>query len=197
MVPVAASDGDTLLARHRTPGHVLEACWFLLQAGQTLGRQAESRLFDAATLADIAVQSAALGWDQEQGGLFRYVDRDGGAPQGRRTDDRYEVLVADTWDTKLWWPHAEALYTMLLLHLETGRSDLATWHDRFAGYTNRVFPQGPGQEWIQIRDRAGVPLAKTVALPVKDPFHIARALLLMVERLTEQGGRPPGQESVA
>jgi N-acylglucosamine 2-epimerase len=198
MVPAAAADSDTLLARHRTPGHVLEACWFLLQAGQSLrrgGRPAESCLFDAATLADIAAQSASLGWDQELGGLFRYTDRDGAAPKGRRTDDRYEALVADTWDTKLWWPHAEAQYTMLLLHLETGRGDLAAWHDRLAGYINRIFPQGPGQEWIQIRDRVGAPLAKTVALPVKDPFHIARALLLMVERLTEQGGRPPGQES--
>ncbi|MGK9230911.1 AGE family epimerase/isomerase [Inquilinus limosus] len=198
MAPAAAGDTDTLLARHRTPGHVLEACWFLLQAGTSLRRRgiaAESRLFDARALSDIAIRAAALGWDEEQGGLFRYADRDGGAPRGRRTGDLYEDLVVDTWDTKLWWPHAEALYTLALLHLETRRDDLAAWHDRLAAYTWRVFPAGPGGEWVQIRNRAGAPLAKTVALPVKDPFHIARALLLMIERLAEAS--PPGQRSCA
>ncbi|WP_342237435.1 AGE family epimerase/isomerase [Inquilinus sp. OTU3971] len=188
MVSASTDDADTLLARHRTPGHVLEACWFLLQAGRSLRRggiAAGSPLFDAGTLADVAVHAAALGWDEDQGGLFRYADRDGGAPRGRRTGDRYEDLVVDTWDTKLWWPHAEALYTLALLHLETGRRDLAAWHDRLADYTYRVFPAGPGGEWVQIRDRAGAPLDKTVALPVKDPFHIARALLLTIERLAE------------
>lgn len=188
MAPAAVGDSDTLLARHRTPGHVLEACWFLLQAGQSLRRRgiaADSPLFEAETLTDIARCAAALGWDEDQGGLLRYADRDGGAPRGRRMGDRYEDLVVDTWDTKLWWPHAEALYTLALLHLETGRADLADWHDRLARYTYRVFPAGPGGEWVQIRDRAGMPLNKTVALPVKDPFHIARALLLMIERLAE------------
>ncbi|WP_202964652.1 AGE family epimerase/isomerase [Inquilinus limosus] len=197
MAPAAASDADTLLARHRTPGHVLEACWFLWQAGQSLrhrGIAAESPLFEADTLADIAIRAATLGWDAEQGGLLRYADRDGGAPRGRRTGDRYEELVADTWDTKLWWPHAEALYTLGLLYLETGRDDLAAWHDRLAAYTWRVFPAGPGREWVQIRNRAGAPLDKTVALPVKDPFHIARALLLMIERLAEV---PPTERSFA
>jgi N-acylglucosamine 2-epimerase len=82
-----------------------------------------------------------------------------------------------------------------LLHLETGRQDLADWHDRLAHYTYRVFPAGPGGEWVQIRDRAGAPLDKTVALPVKDPFHIARALLLLIERLAEAS--PPDQRSSA
>lgn len=194
MVPASAADADTLLARHRTPGHVLEACWFLLQAGQSLRRRgiaAGFRLFDAGTLADIALRTAALGWDEDFGGLLRYADRDGGAPRGRRTGDRYEDLVVDTWDTKLWWPHAEALYTLALLHLETGRQDLAAWHDRLAAYTYRVFPAGPGGEWVQIRDRAGAPLDKTVALPVKDPFHIARALLLTIERLASPAQRSP------
>lgn len=191
MVPAAAADGDALLARHRAPGHVLEACWFLLQAGRSLrqaGMAVDGPLFDVGRLADIAAHAAALGWDQAQGGLLRYADRGGGEPRGRRTDDRYEALVADTWDTKLWWPHAEALYTTALLHLETRRADMAAWHDRLAAYTYRTFPAGPGAEWVQIRNRAGAPLAKTVALPVKDPFHIARALLLLVERLTDSPG---------
>jgi N-acylglucosamine 2-epimerase len=46
-----------------------------------------------------------------------------------------------------------------------------------------TFPAGPGEEWIQVRRRDGSPLDATVALPVKDPFHIARSFLLLVELL--------------
>ena len=107
----------------------------------------------------------------------------GGEPCGRRSDDRYERLVVTTWDTKLWWPHAEALYALLLFGLRTGREDLLALHERLHAYALATFPAGPGREWIQIRDRDGTPLEATVALPVKDPFHVARALLLLVELL--------------
>jgi N-acylglucosamine 2-epimerase len=190
LVPVDPADTDTLLARHRTPGHVLEACWFLAEAGEVLrpgsGGAADLPLSSPADLADIAIRSFTLGWDDKTGGLLRYADRDGGMPRGRRTDDRYEALVVQTWDTKLWWPHSEALYALLLLGLRTGRADLMEAHDRMHAYVMRTFPGGPGREWIQIRDRAGHPLEATVALPVKDPFHIARALLMLVELLAEE-----------
>ncbi|WP_219412391.1 AGE family epimerase/isomerase [Pseudonocardia nigra] len=159
-----------LLARHRTPGHVLEAAWFLHHARDLL---AGSALAEPDRLARIAVRALDLGWDDVHGGLLRYVDRAGGAPTGARTDDPYEALVVDTWDTKLWWPHAEALYATALLA-----------PDRHAGlhdYVVATFPEGPGREWTQIRTRDGAPLEKIVALPVKDPFHIARALLMLVE----------------
>ena len=38
-------------------------------------------------------------------------------------------------------------------------------------------------EWIQIRDRQGKPEEKVVALPVKDPFHITRAYLHIIDLL--------------
>jgi N-acylglucosamine 2-epimerase len=164
----SATDG--LLARHRTPGHVLEATWFLYHARDLL---AGSPLAEPDRLARIARHALALGWDDEHGGLLRYVDRDGGPPTGARTADPYEALVVDTWDTKLWWPHAEALYATALLEPEH--------HARLHDYVFATFPEGNGREWTQIRDRAGSPLEKTVALPVKDPFHIARALLMLVE----------------
>ncbi|MEQ4207461.1 AGE family epimerase/isomerase [Actinopolymorpha sp. B9G3] len=191
MPPLVPGRDDTMLARHRAPGHVLEALWFLRHAADLAPGNLADRLDD---LCDVAVHACRIGWDDEHGGLFRFVDRDGGGePRGRRTDDRYEALVADTWDTKLWWPHAEALYTLALLGAQTGRADVAEWYERLRAYTMATFPAGPGQEWIQIRRRDGSPLEATVALPVKDPFHIARALLLLVELahdpLPPEGGR--------
>jgi N-acylglucosamine 2-epimerase len=58
---------------------------------------------------------------------------------------------------------------------------------RLTDYTLDTFPDPEGAEWLQVRDRAGRPLDRVVALPVKDPFHIARALLLALE--TENGAR--------
>lgn len=164
----SATDG--LLARHRTPGHVLEATWFLHHARDLL---AGSALAEPDRLHRVAVRALELGWDDVHGGLLRYVDRDGGAPTGARTDDPYEALVVDTWDTKLWWPHAEALYATALLAPDR--------HGPLHDYVFETFPEGTGREWTQIRTRDGTPIEKTVALPVKDPFHIARALLMLVE----------------
>lgn len=170
----------TLLARHRTPGHLLEFLWFLTHAcGQVPG------LVDAVDVgpdwtAETALAALTLGWD-ERGGLLRYVDVEGGAPRGDRLGDRYEDLVVRTWDTKLWWPHAEALYATALLAARLDDADLAAWHDRIHDYTFSTFPEAPGREWTQIRGRDGSPLDEVVALPVKDPFHIARALLLLIE----------------
>ncbi|TWD80225.1 N-acylglucosamine 2-epimerase [Kribbella amoyensis] len=180
MPPRTADRGDLLLSRHRAPGHTLEALWFLQHAADLVpGSLAD----DPDRLAGIAVHACRLDWDDEYGGLLRFVDREGGEPTGRRTDDPYEALVVGTWDTKLWWPHAEALYTTALLSRLTGRADVAEWHEELSRYTLRTFPAGPGREWVQIRQRDGSPLEATVALPVKDPFHIARSLLLLVELL--------------
>lgn len=179
MAPWLTGLDDTLLARHRTPGHLLEFLWFLHHAGATVPSVAP--LADPAWLVDAACGALELGWDAKAGGLLRYVDRDGGPPRGRTLGDRYEDLVTRTWDTKLWWPHAEALYTTALLARAYGSAELAAWHDRVHAYTFATFPDGPGREWTQIRSRDGKPLDEVVALPVKDPFHIARALLLLVE----------------
>jgi N-acylglucosamine 2-epimerase len=140
---------------------------------------------DPDRLTDLAMHACRLDWDDEHGGLLRFVDSGGGAPAGRRTDDPYEALVVDTWDTKLWWPHAEAIYTTALLSRATARADVADWHEKLYRYTMNTFPAGPGAEWIQIRQRDGSPLDATVALPVKDPFHIARSFLLLVELMHE------------
>ena len=46
-----------------------------------------------------------------------------------------------------------------------------------------AFPDHKTGEWTQIRKRDGAPQQKVVALPVKDPFHIARNLILILELL--------------
>jgi N-acylglucosamine 2-epimerase len=38
-------------------------------------------------------------------------------------------------------------------------------------------------EWIQIRNRKGEPEEKVVALPVKDPFHVTRVFIHIINCL--------------
>lgn len=182
--PVGDAGLDTLLARHRTPGHVVEAGWFLLREARDGGDRAW-----VGTACRAIAGALLLGWDDDLGGLLRYVDVDGGPPHGRQTDTRYENLVRDTWDAKLWWPHAEALYATALGAASAPVPELAdtlhSWHERVRQYSLATFPDIDGREWVQNRDRAGRPIDTVVALPVKDPFHVARALLLLVELLQE------------
>lgn len=171
-------DPASLFSRHRTPGHVLELVWFLWQARDVIGSHP---LTDPQRLADITEHALALGWDEHHGGLLRYTDLAGGQPTGSTGDHPYERLVADTWDTKLWWPHAEMLYTTALMAKVSGRESLTRWHATALDYTMSRFPQGSGREWTQNLNRDGSPRAGVVALPVKDPFHIARAFLKLAE----------------
>ncbi|MCZ8512727.1 AGE family epimerase/isomerase [Paenibacillus filicis] len=175
---------DTLLCRHVNPGHTLESMWFVIAAAERLNRR------DLIAEALPAVKRAfELGWDAAEGGLLRFVDREGGEPRGLRTGDPYERLILDTWDTKLWWPHSEALYSTLLAYEHSGDPAFLSMYSQAHDYVFRTFPNPDRTvgEWIQIRDRSGRPLNKVVALPVKDPFHIIRNVLLILELLPSEG----------
>lgn len=171
-----ADSEDSLLARHYNPGHAIECMWFCLDC-----------LDDPVLLermATIVLASLSLGWDQEYGGLLRYVDRDTGMPRGESMGTSFEKLISSSWDYKLWWPHAEAIYSCLRFYEATGNTDFLHWYEKIKAYTFAVFPSDTGMEWIQIRKQDGEPLERVVALPVKDPYHILRMHLLAIQMLT-------------
>ncbi|MEV4892852.1 AGE family epimerase/isomerase [Nonomuraea sp. NPDC055795] len=163
---------DTVLARHRNPGHALEGAWMMLEAGELLGdHRADGQVLDSIS------KLCATGWDVERGGLLRYTD-----VTGRRGGGPYEELIVRTWTTKLWWVHTEAAYSTRLAAVKYGDKSAERWFREVWGYTLDTFPgRDDGAEWVQIRDRDGRPLDEVVALPVKDPYHIARNLMQIVE----------------
>jgi len=184
-----APASDKLLLRHLNPGHSAESLWFVMQEVQEQG--------DAAMLNEAAgtLKSVlASGWDEQYGGLLRYIDLDGGEPQGEQLEGagNFEALIRGTWDMKLWWPHSEALYASRLALGLTGDEVFQDWYKKLHDYTFRVFPAEPGREWIQIRMRDGAPAERIVALPVKDPYHIIRNVLLMIELTARKGENSNG-----
>ena len=171
--------GHSIFTTHRTPGHAIECMWFVMETARRYG------LNDKVEQAvKVIKRSFELGWDNVHGGLFRFVDASGAGPKGD-AKERFEQLILETWDTKIWWPHSEALYTSLLGFHLTGDPELLAIHQKIHDYTFATFPHPDPEigEWIQIRNRQGKPLNKVVALPVKDPYHIARNLILLIELL--------------
>jgi N-acylglucosamine 2-epimerase len=184
LIPQERRLADTVLARHATPGHIFESMWFVIGAARRYGRP-EWMGPAAAAIA----WGFETGWDREFGGIFRYIDRQGGKPSGVPGDEPYEAAMVDTWDVKLWWPHSEALLATLLAHRSTGEARFESMYRTIFDYVFRTFPNPDRTtgEWIQIRDRQGDPLDKCVALPVKDPYHILQDVLLIIELLHSNG----------
>lgn len=174
---------DLLLCRHVAPGHSLESMWLVLRAADAL-RDAEA--IDLA--ARVIKRSFTLGWDSKYGGLLRFVDAGGGEPRGKSLGTPYEDHVTATWDMKLWWVHSEALYSARLAYVMTSDETFERWYQTVRDYAFGTFPNPDRAvgEWIQKRDRAGQPSDVLVSFPVKDPYHILRNLILMVELLGRQ-----------
>jgi N-acylglucosamine 2-epimerase len=174
---------DTLLGRYVNPGHTLEDMWFVTH--QALLKDDRDTIARAAR---IILRTLEVGWDDEFGGLLLFADQEGGQPQGSTAGMQDHPMVRkieNDWDNKLWWPHVEGLYATLLAFSLTGDRRLREGYQRLRAYTFATFPNPDAEvgEWIQIRDRQGRPQDKVVALPVKDPFHIIRALVLVIELL--------------
>ncbi|MBI4789961.1 MAG: AGE family epimerase/isomerase [Chloroflexi bacterium] len=149
------------LAPGRTvnPGHVVESMWFMIHIYQRLGNQARIR-----QAIDAIKWHIEFGWDDEFGGIFLARDAEG---------SRWEKIA----DTKIWWPHTEALYALLLAYSISKEQWCLDWFERVHDYAFSHFPVPQYGEWIQNLDRQGNKLDATVGLPVKDPFHLARALV--------------------
>ena len=54
--------------------------------------------------------SLELGWDKKYGGIRYFIDIEGRPPEHLERD------------MKLWWPHTEALYALLLAHSISGET---------------------------------------------------------------------------
>ena len=96
-------------------------------------------------------------------------------------------------ETKLWWPHTEAAGCTPRCWRRKSRAEpwCMEWHERRArgGSAMRTTPvAGPGEMARQKLDRQGRPITQTLVLPVKDPFHLPRALIYCVEVLERLGG---------
>ncbi|WP_170283958.1 AGE family epimerase/isomerase [Flagellimonas olearia] len=150
------------------PGHAIESMWFQIHIAKANN--------DAETIekaVDIIKESLEMGWDEQYGGLFLAMDIEGN-----------EEVDWPHYNTKLWWPHTEALYATLLAYEHSKQPWCMEWHEKIKQWSFEHFPTDHG-EWKQKLTRTGIEITDTLVLPVKDPFHLPRALIYTILLLQE------------
>lgn len=158
---------DTPAGRAVVPGHAIESMW--MQIHQLRKRGDSARI---ARAVEAIRRHFEVGWDAEFGGLMLGLDAAG-----------LEPVYWKFHDTKLWWPATEAIYALLLAHAIEGRPWSLACYRRMHDYAFSHYPNAEHGEWRQRLDRRGRPITDVVALPVKDPFHLPRALILSINLL--------------
>lgn len=157
---------DSHQGRTIVPGHAIESMWFMIHIFQQQGRQEEIR-----RAVEAIKWHVELGWDEQYGGIVLARDAEGGEPWWKFGD------------SKLWWPHTETLYALLLAYEVSGEDWCLDWYERVHNYAFSHYPVPHYGEWTQKLDRQGRKFTETVALPVKDPFHLPRALIYCIQLL--------------
>ncbi len=157
---------DSPQGRSVVPGHAIESMWFMIHIYQRTGEQTRMR-----QAIETIKWHIEFGWDNEYGGIVHARDAEGQSPWWRFAE------------VKLWWPHTETLYALLLAYELSGESWCLDWFERVHNYAFSHYPVPKYGEWTQKLDRQGHKITDTVALPVKDPFHLPRALIYCIEVL--------------
>lgn len=156
------------------PGHIIESMWFQLEVMRAAGGPDGRREMAL----HLIRRHLEAGWDHAgPGGLFLAIDVEG------RDDVAWKFA-----DTKLWWPQTEALYATLRGWHETGDPAFLDWYDRLWALCLDHYVDWSHGEWRQKLNRDLTPLSGTIALPVKDPFHLPRSLIHQIELLETHSG---------
>jgi len=169
---------DSPQGRSVVPGHAIESMWFMIHIYRR--EDNEERIRQAIEAIKWHIE---LGWDHEYGGIFLGRDAEGKSPWWKFAD------------AKIWWPHTEALYALLLAYEISRETWCLEWFERVHNYAFSHYPVAEYGEWTQKLDRKGNKLTETVALPVKDPFHLPRALIYCIEVLQRLANEPAGVSS--
>lgn len=158
---------DIFDGRVVNPGHVIEACWFMLDEAEHSG---DTSLVEKAK--DLFDWSIKRGWDEEYGGILYFTDLKG------LPCEQCEH------DMKLWWPHNEAIIASLKLYSVTGDEKYAQWFDKLTTYAFDHFADPEYGEWYGYLRRDGKPtLAHSKGTTFKGPFHLPRMLMNVLKTL--------------
>lgn len=162
-VNLDGSFSDTPEGRTCVPGHAIECMWFLINIFEETG-ETEA----IAKCCRLIKRHIELAWDTEQGGLCLALDIDGKEPVfwGKPT-------------YKPWWVQVETLVATAYAYKHTGDEWFRDMHEKVCEFAFSNYPNGYG-DWYNWLDWEGNP-AETAALPVKDPFHLPRGLIYLIQ----------------
>ena len=170
VVPGGQKDSSDI-GQTSIPGHVVESMWFLEEIYRYHGQSEKIPLL----LETIRIH-LELGWDQQFGGLVLAAHLGGGKPQWHNPLG------------KIWWPHTESLQALLMTYAHTREKWAEAWYWKIHDYSFTHFPNWDSGDWFHNLDREGKPTIPYLqTLPVKDPFHLPRALIYSIKILDQLG----------
>lgn len=154
---------DTPEGRACVPGHAIECMWFLISIFNDRGETENIK-----ECCKIIKRHIELGLDKEKGGLILALDIDGKEPifWGKPT-------------YKPWWVQLETLVATAYAYKHTHDEWFMDIHRQINEFAFKNYPNGYG-EWYNWLDNDGN-VGETAALPVKDPFHLPRALMMLID----------------
>ncbi|MBT4498058.1 MAG: N-acylglucosamine 2-epimerase [Gemmatimonadetes bacterium] len=152
--------------RFFNPGHSIEVAWFLLHLLEYVpdGECEKMAL-------DVLEGSLEFGWDREFGGLSYCMDLEG-----------KPTLQLES-SMKLWWPHTESIYALVLAYCRTGEERWLEWLEKVDAYTYEHFVDEEYGGWFGYCDRRGNLTHTCKGGNYKGFFHVPRALLMSVQQI--------------
>lgn len=144
-----------------TPGHSIEVAWFMLHLLEILPDNKKEKM-----ALDIISGSLEAGWDKEFGGIYYFMDI-----QGKPT------LQLES-NMKLWWPHTEAIYALVLAYKKTGDESWLKKLNQVHQYSFDKFVDNNQGGWYGYCSREGKLTNSCKGGSYKGFFHVPRALLL-------------------
>jgi N-acylglucosamine 2-epimerase len=158
------------------PGSSLEVAWFLLHLLRHFPDGARQK-----QVLEIIECSLEFGWDREYGGLYYFLDIEG-----------KPTLQLES-SMKLWWPHTEALYAVLLAYSISGEEKWLRWLEKLDSYAYQHFADPEFGEWFAYCDRRGNLTHSLKGNNYKGSFHVPRFLLLSVQLLGQKNPATVGE----
>lgn len=151
-------------------GHAIESMWFYEENFSRYGDV--DRVKQTLQLIKSHME---FGWDKTYGGIYlaKHVV-EGVTPMWHNPE------------SKSWWPQVETLYALLRAYEITGSTWFADWFDTLFKYIFTHYPNHEHGEWFHCLDREGRLRGQIATIPVKDPFHMPRAItkcILALDRM--------------
>jgi N-acylglucosamine 2-epimerase len=148
------------------PGHSIEVSWFILHLLEYV---------DHPEMLSLALKSLEgslnLGWDNEYGGIFYFMDI-----------AQKPTLQLES-DMKLWWPHTEAIYALTLALCKTEDPKWLHWLQKVHQYSFSHFVDHEFGGWFGYCDRQGTRTHSSKGGNYKGFFHVPRALLYSIRQI--------------
>lgn len=153
---------DSPEGRACVPGHAIECMWFLMEIYGALDMEEKVDF-----CCEIIRRHIELGMNPT-GGMRLALDIDGKEPcfWGKPT---YQP----------WWVQVETLVATAAAYQHTGDENFLALHEKVRAFAFAHYPNGYG-DWINWLDENGE-VGSSAALPVKDPFHLPRGLMMLTK----------------